>query len=481
MKKGRFFPYLLIGILCCAGGLGAMETVPVQKAEFHFQAKRTPLPPLRFKGKPFFPLGVFDHEPAGALHTGALEEEFLASGGNILKAGNICHSADAEWKINAEKELSVVLELSRKDPRYREIALLVEFDNDFIMGPAGADAPPDVKWVPRTGADLEASLAEFAGKIRKISRYPNVLGYLLDEPENTVNPWFSRMCRAPWKKGGDAGVADAVVRLYGVLTPIFRKEHPGALRMPIIAWWSAYRHTAELYDVLVPDEYPKDVNGKEFASDLFNVNYDAAMAVTAARNSGGGRSVIYMPACFDNCSGGYHYNTLREQLYVNFAPITRGAMGIFAWRLDRASDFHRKAVVYPAMREVHALKEFLLGEWCDELVASDHDTATADYLKRFRERSPMVAHVAGGSLQKVENPVPDVSHCLRRHPDGRYCLIAVNNRREPLDVRFKVNTPRPPRDLVDNINKSDRLHVSRRDGGTFTVHFEPFGVHAYVW
>ena len=81
--------------------------------------------------------------------------------------------------------------------------------------------------------------------------------------------------------------------------------------------------------------------------------------------------------------------------------------------------------------------------------------------------------------QTVEDVVPDVTYCLRKHPDGSYLLLAVNNQREPLKVKFLIDLPRLPRTMVDNINKSDVVWL--KGNNKVTISFKPFGVHAYIF
>ena len=170
--------------------------------------------------------------------------------------------------------------------------------------------------------------------------------------------------------------------------------------------------------------------------------------------------------------------TLPEQLYLMFAPIARGAMGIHGWRLQRCSDGYRKFVIYPAMKEVHKLKEFFLGEWLDEYVKSDRDTASVDYLKQFQERVREITGLEDEAKYVVKDAVPDVTYCLRRHPDGRYLLLCVNNMRTPVEATFTLGLPKTPRIMVDNINRNDKVWFK---GNQAKVKFAPFGVHAYIF
>lgn len=248
--------------------------------------------------------------------------------------------------------------------------------------------------------------------------------------------------------------------------------------MPIIAWEPSYANTAAMYDVLIANTYPHKLEGKkEFDPPLYRVSYDAAMQVAAVRAAGNGKSAIFMPPMYDLRNGHIGY-TVREQLYVMFAPITRGVMGIHGWRLQRCSDEYRKFVIFPAMKEVHNLKEYFLGEWYDELVSSDRDTASVDYLRSFKNRVREVESTEDGVYQEVGDAVPDVTYCLRKHrTDGSYLLLAVNNMRTPVSANFEINLPNLPRFMIDNINRNDKVWLK---GSKAKIKFEPFEVHAYI-
>ncbi|NLZ59807.1 MAG: hypothetical protein GX901_04010, partial [Lentisphaerae bacterium] len=252
--------------------------------------------------------------------------------------------------------------------------------------------------------------------------------------------------------------------------------------MPIIAWWTTYKQTADMYDVLIANTYPKKLDYSEFSANLYTISYDAAMQVAAVRANGGGRSAIFMPPMYDNLPRyiPYTHYTLNEQLYVMFAPIVQGVMGVHGWRLQRCSAAFRKFVIYPAMKEVSRLSEFFLGEWHNELVSSDHDDATVEYLQKFKERERLVEGLEDAENKKALALVPDVSHCLRRHADGRYLLLIVNNRREPLpEVRFKLWLEKLPRKMTCNINHSRTVWFSK--DGEFKTALKPFEVQAYVF
>ena len=331
---------------------------------------------------------------------------------------------------------------------------------------------------PATGEALEIRKKVLADAAAKLATYPNVIGYTMDEPENCVWKYYKANHSDEWDKEHDKGLANRMMSWLGWTTDVIRQNHPNAQMMPIIAWWTNYETTAPMYDVLIANTYPGKKEGmKEFDSDLYMVNYDAALQVAGVRAAGGGRSAIFMPPMFDILGKDHIGYTVKEELYVLFAPITRGVMGIHGWRLQRCTDEYRKFVIYPAMKEVHLLKEYFLGEWCDELVSSDHDFASVDYLKKFQTRVRLVEGEEDGELQTVEDVVPDVTYCLRKHPDGSYLLLAVNNTRAPLQAKFLINLPKLPRFMVDNINQSNSVWFK---GKKATISFGPFGVHAYI-
>ena len=248
-----------------------------------------------------------------------------------------------------------------------------------------------------------------------------------------------------------------------------RENHSNAKLMPVLGWWTTYLTAASMYDINCPNAYPHP-------NDIAQVCYDAAKAVNAARAAGNGKTVIYMPAMFDFLPGRTIYT--REQVrYACFAPITRGVMGIYGWRLARCNQKYRDRVIYPTLREVSNLTDYFLGTWHDELVSSDHDRATVEYLQKFQERVREVDGKEDAAVIKVKDAVPDVTYCLRRNvKTGKYLLLVVNNRRDAVNVTFVVDLPNMPPVLVDAID----YHQVRVKGNRFTDEFAPHGVHAYI-
>ncbi len=439
-----------------------------------------PLPAIHFKGKPFFPIGAYDMAPVGGKALISIDPGFLEAGGNFADFGSLC----MPWKYydtHSQPAVFAALEKIKDDKRFENVALLVGLGWNLLMDDAET---PAGKWglntyvTPPAGVSLEKRRQALADAAKKLSTYPNVIGYTMDEPENMVWQYYKKHHDGDWKKNRDKGLAARMVEWIGWSSDVIRKNHPGALRMPIIAWWTTYADTAPLYDVLIANTYVK-VGKEEFDGSFYDVSYDAAMQVNAVRRTGSGRTAIYMPQMYDNLSGMVRPLTLREQRYVNFAPITRGVMGIHGWRLQRCTADYRKKVIYPAMKEVSRFSGFFLGEWHDELVSCDHDTASVDYLKHFKVRIRLVEGEEDGDSIRAEDAVPDVTYCLRKHSDGRYLLLAVSNRREAITVNFKINLKNLPGHLRDAID--DRNIETNPEQGTFRDVFAPFDVHAYVF
>lgn len=185
---------------------------------------------------------------------------------------------------------------------------------------------------------------------------------------------------------------------------------------------------------------------------------------------------VYMQGIFDQMPGEWRAATLQELQYLYFAPITQGAMGVMSWRLGYCSLPYRRTVVYSAMDQLHQLTPWLLSEWCNEKVLSDHDQSTVAYLKNFPS---CVRTVPGERLAPMAqvHGVPDCSHILRRGPSGSYLLLAVNNRKDAITVTFSLSDiPGLPGEAVDAF-ESRPVAIN---GCCIKGRFKSFGVHAYI-
>ncbi|MBO5923870.1 MAG: hypothetical protein J6Q81_05090 [Lentisphaeria bacterium] len=448
----------------------ALQAAPSKKAPVK------PMPPIKMNGKAFFPIGVYDLARTGIPQKerlGDVDPKLYECGVNAAFFGNLGMPEDTRYP--GYSHIEKAFEKAKKDPRFSKIALIINFsDGIYGVHDKSLTGKARRKYRPLNAQELEERKKFLAGAMSYLAKQPNVIGYSVDEPENTFTNYFKLN-----HKGKDINrIGIALNQWLGWIKPMIDQYHPGALQMPIIAWWGTYKDVAPLYEVLIADQYPrgKGRNMPEFSAGLYEVSFDAARAVAAARNAGGGRTVLYMPPTFNNLRGNWTFATRKELRYLYFAPITRGAMGIMGWRLNRCKQPYRETVVYPTLKELSRFHDYYLGTWHDELVTSNHDTATVDYLKKFVSRDELLADVKLGKKKVVKDVVPDVSYCLRRKADGSWMLLAVNNRREALDVTLTVDKAMPK--TVTEALSGKTVAVK---GKKITDKFGPFDVKVYLW
>ncbi|MEA3403682.1 MAG: hypothetical protein U9R79_20735 [Armatimonadota bacterium] len=407
------------------------------------------IPPLIYQGRPFFPLGTYD------LPREEDVEEFVEAGGNCVIVPCFRESEPPQQR------LADLREKARWGAEHG-VAMVYYPLIDFFSRVGEQAIPTRPEEIPPKIELIEEMLSVTAD-------HPNTLGYwTFDEPENQTWEAYKQ-----WEERRDVGLAQWLAEGMGWTYEAFKQRDPDAYVMPTIAWWTTYEGLAPLYDVNVPNTYQE---GEE----IYQVVYDALRAADAIRATDA-RSFVFMPAVYDTAEWPNHSRP--EMRYSFIAPVTRGAMGILGWRLGRASMPYRRAVIYPVMREVRRLMPWLLGEWHDEKVTSDRDTATADYLKELPERVRLVpGEEEAGLVEVAEDAVPDCSHCLRRAPDNTWLLIAASNRREPMEVTFTLDgiegLPEIALEMIDWREVAVTAGPSP-EVGTITDRFEPFVVRAY--
>jgi len=448
-----------------------ISNIVLEKRNLKARKVNTPLPPVIFKGKPFFPIGAFDMMPykPGATR-GEIDPEFLAAGGNIGFIGQVSVPEHPLYTQCFQPAMEKALQDAAVKAEFADLALLVDLSGIWVDD---SQLKSKGYWLKPVGKDLERRKKLLANALKMCSNNPNIIGYYLDEPENIVYRYYSKMYKSEWDKKRDIGLAEVMLDWSSWIRQAVRQYHPSAKMMITLGWWTTYEVAADMYDVNIPNEYNAEGNPDR----LFQTNYDAAMAVAAARKAGKGKTVVYMPGMFNILAGSRAKPaTLEAQRYCTFAPITRGVMGIFGWRLGRCSTEYRQKIVYPVMKEVSNFKDYFLGEWHDELVTSDHDTATADYLKKYQARNSLVIGKDDGDYLNQVDMVPDVSYCLRRNPaTGKYLLLAVNNRREPVKVTFNIDLEKLPASVKCAFDNTGVIIKNK----TMTCEFKRFGVHAF--
>jgi len=407
---------------------------------------------LVFQGRPFFVNGTYNPPDEEDLN------EWLAAGGNTFVTGVGCPETPAQ----AARVTALAQEAAAWAARHNVAAL---------YAPGGLYSSANGRCTVTQPHDLAAKKRFLEQVLAVTATHAQTLGYwTFDEPENALHKAY-----ANWDEKKDQGLAEWIAEGMKWTYDTLKAGDPDAYVMPTIAWWTTYEALAPLYDVNVPNEYPTLHQDQPLTGPLYNVVHDAAKAADAVRATGR-TSFIYMPGIFDRMPGRWRAATLRELRYLYFAPLTQGAMGVLAWRLGYCSMRYRRVVVYPVMRELDRLVPWLLGERCDDGVASDHDAATVEYLKKLPKRVRTV--VDEETVETVEvASVPDCSHLLRRRPSNSFLLLAVNNRKEAIQVTFTITgIAGLPEGATEHF---EYRHVPIRDNRIVDT-FEPFAVRAYV-
>ena len=465
MYKSVIFPLIALVL-----SMFSLQAAPAKKEPVK------PLPPVMFKGKAFFPIGVYDLAPSntpGHRRLGSIDPKLYEIGVNTAFFGNLGTPENKMYPGYAH--IVKGFERAKKDPRFKDLALIINWaEGIYCLEDQSIAGKAKRKYRPLTEQERKDREKFIGEAFSYFAKQGNVIGYSMDEPENTFTNYF----RANHPKSElNAGIGPALVEYTYWLKKLIDKHHPGALQMPIIAWWGTYKNVSPIYDVLIANQYPKhpDANNPvEFTAPLYEVSFDAARAVTAARAAG--KTAIYMPPSYDRLPK-WSKQSFKEMRYMLFAPVTRGAMGIITWRLNRCSQQFRDDVLYPAVKELAQFKEFYLGTWHDELVSSNHDAATVDYLKKFASRDELLTDVKVGTKKVVKDFVPDVSYCLRRHADGRWMLLVVNNRKEALkNVELSVDMAMPSAVKDELSGKTVKVK-----GKVICDAFAPFDVKVYIW
>lgn len=398
--------------------------------------------PLIFQGRPFFVIGTYNAPDDEDL------QEWLGTGCNTVVLNPPAVAADLAASVASRHDLAAI---------YFPTV-------DFY-------SRQDGKATITRPEDLPAKIAQVNAMLALTADDPQTLGYCtFDEPENELYPAYQE-----WEAKKDQGLAQWIAGGMKWTFDTLKAGDPDAYVMPIVAWWTTYKDMAPIYDVNVPNQYPTLHADAPLQGPLYEVVMDAALAADAARAT---RRVgfVYMPGIFDTMPGQWRAAAQSELRYLCFAPITQGALGVLPWRLGYCSLPYRRTAVYPVMRELSALRPWFLGEWCDEKAASDRDTATVEYLRKLPRRVRMVEGEEKAEMVETD-VVPDCSHCLRRRPDNTYLLLAVNNRREPLDVTFTLKgLGELPATALEALEYTRAPIVE----GQIKDTLEPFGVRAWI-
>ncbi len=377
------------------------------------------LRPLMFKGKPFFPIGAYSQ--TRNLDNSFVKFEDLAKQGwnTVLQ-----HVADNQTDI--------------------------KFLND-------ADAAGFAVILSMHNLIAAQDQNSVAKKVSTLNSYPAMLGYyIFDEPENVYS------ASEEYKHSlhiSSMGLGKFIISKIGWVKPLIRaidadKEH---YIFMCIGWWTFYEELSGLCEINLPNEYPTENTKTEFEGPQANIIYDAKLAAKAAYKAGG-QGFCYTPLAINinTGMGNYRPPTINEFRYSAFAPITQGAMGIIYWAGYRCKSPYTEQVVYPVTRQLNELTPFFLGKWLDDKLQCEPSQSSTPLLKKL--------------------VLPTVSGCLRQSDNGKYLLLAVNNRAEVTSATFRVNIERLPSQARDFITGRSVPII----GGEIKDLMGPYGVCAYI-
>lgn len=390
------------------------------------------LRPLMRKGEPIFAIGAYSF-PRGMI------EDW----GAVRKGGwNTIVAREARYS-KAEAGLDLL-----KKAEGKGLAIIVDA-HDLVKG-----------------RQREA----FVDYVEAARAYDSFWGiYLMDEPENVFwsnkkkafagdqfNTWLRRRGVDP--EDGEKRVQNLDRFIVQRLMP-YKKDFDEAVSaedryvFTALGWDDFYTKLGAVTDVNMANTYSSWDEEKQRGKNVAKVVWDARNAARAAEKAGR-RPFIWTPLALDNWSRRQPQILFRHD---SFAAITQGAMGVVYWAGYRSSKKYAQGVVFPVTRELQQLSPFFLGPWMDQRLRwSPQDRGTEE-------------------LEKFD--VPRVSACLRKGPEGRYLLLAVNNTEEPTRATFEID--------VDGLSSSATEFLKQQsvpvaEGRQISDELGPYAVKAYV-
>ena len=153
--------------------LGATNAVAAGKV------RKEPLPPVRFQGKAFFPIGVYDlaHSKTNPRERlGDLDPALYECGVNTAFFGHL--SLPGNKNYPGYTHIAKAFEKARKDPRFANIALIINFEADiFCVYDPTISGKSKRKYRPLNEAERNARKEYLIEAFKYLARQPNVIGY----------------------------------------------------------------------------------------------------------------------------------------------------------------------------------------------------------------------------------------------------------------------------------------------------------------
>ena len=420
-----------------------------------------PIEQLKWKGRPFFPIGFYG-DWGYMAYVPTSPPEMAANGVNCLLSRDVCQRihpddvGDDPGRRASFEEREQAIRRALREAKEFGFALIPKLDSEW-----GGTLP---------GEERDPRMIEY--NVRRLVREPEVWAFSLsDEPDGkTIAMAGLQDQRSRFTDWYTPERARAVREANGWYYTEVKKHAPNhpllqCLTRSVGISMDAYDiHNTALYPMKRNVSYPfnKLYQGTQWC-------YETARAIELYGR--GTKSFVFSPQSYSRPSKTAPHTGVAapaEYRYQAFAAVTQGAQGIIYWCLWWAT---REELVhlFAVTRELNRMAPYILGAWCNGLVTCSSDATTWKPLTRFPLRDPL-------NLGRLK-PLPDVSHCLRREGD-EYFLLAVNNTMHRKErVEFTIRTLPGEVTAATDFFTGTQVAVS---SGSLAVDMIPYGVNAYV-
>jgi len=423
---------------------------------------------LTHDGKPFHPIGFYgDWGYLPMLPTSL--EELAANGFNLLLSRDVCQRVDPRQaqkdpqlkrKFDARQR---IIRMSLDNAEQTGFVYMPKLDTEWSGLVRDGNTPDG--WTPRDEYMIVYN-------VRRLRHEPAVWGfYLEDEPDHQIFRKAGLDDQTPlvgdWYTESRAATQVAHTAWYYNLVKSLAPHHQLMqcfTRIVAIGMDGCDIHNPATYPISRFGDYPDHK--------LYGVAQFARETGLACKYYGGGKkSFIFSPQAYDRFYKERPHSgkgTLLENRYVAFAPLTEGGQGTIYWCLWWATRDLLETKLFPIARDLKRMEPYLLGEWHNEMVSSDHDQTIWAPLKAQNVRDPLM-------IEKL-TPLADVSHCMRKQGE-EYLLLAVNNTKFTKKVTFTIDDlpagSHPARDFFTG----EQVSI---ESGQLVADFEPYDTRAFV-
>jgi hypothetical protein len=385
-----------------------------------------PVAQVKHRGKPFFAIGFYGDIDYMPLVPTSLKE-LMSNGVNCLITRDVVVSVSEEMaaknpSLRERRELQLK-ETARELKQAEEAGFVLYAE----LGPQLGGLYPHIDGTMRRLPDL----IEY--NVKKLRESKAVGGfYLYDEPGTPVLKKYGLLDELPsvtdWSTPARVKAVQEEVSWY------YNEVKQYAPDLPLLNCYTRAVATGmDGYDIHNTCIYPiKSYINYPFNKLYLTTQFARETALACKLYGGGKKSFNFSPQAYDRDHPRQGQGNLIENRYCAYGPITQGAQGIIYWCLWWATRDNLEKNLFPITRELDKLSPYLLGEWKNQLVVSDHDETTWGPLNEFKVRDPLCV--------REITPLGDISHCVRKK-DDEYMVITVNNTMFPKEVTYSMNIP----------------------------------------